>query len=176
MAKPDSIPPALYDSFATSYDKIWHIPGIRPLLPLLTSTLRSRGPLEGASVLDLACGTGIGLRVARSLGASRLVGVDISTQMLEVAKKATPPGTELHAADCSKPLDGLGLVPGSFDVVMGMWVSKQAKLRHPFRPLSRGKGGHWCLGRPKPPPGLSLSLSLFNSPYGSHAKWAHCSF
>ena len=126
MAQLDSPPPAPYDSFATSYDKIWHIPGIRPLLPLLTSTLGSQGPLEGAAVLDLACGTGIGLRVARSLGAARLVGVDISTQMLEIAKTTTPPGTKLHAADCSKPLDGLGLVPGSFDVVMGMWVSKPA--------------------------------------------------
>lgn len=70
MAQPDSPPPTPYDSFATSYDKIWHIPGIRPLLPLLTNTLGSRGPLEGAAVLDFACGTGIGLRVARSLGAA----------------------------------------------------------------------------------------------------------
>ena len=160
MSKPDSRQPVPYNDFATSYDKIWQIPGVRPLLPLLTSTLEFRGPLEGAAVLDLACGTGIGLRVARSLGAGRLVGVDISMRMLEVAKATTPPGTELHMADCSKPLDGLGLTPGSFDVVTGMWVSKQAKLRHPFRPLSRGKGGHWCLGRSKPPPGLSLSLSL----------------
>jgi hypothetical protein len=41
--------------------------------------------------------------------------------MLEMAKTITPDVT-LHAADCSKPLDHLGLEAGSFDVVLGMWL------------------------------------------------------
>ncbi|KAI0132811.1 S-adenosyl-L-methionine-dependent methyltransferase [Xylariales sp. AK1849] len=113
--------PAQYDAFATSYDLIWRKPAVRPLLPLLTSTLKSNTSLTNARVLDLACGTGIGLRLARSLGASHLVGVDISPQMLEIAKSTTP-DVSLHTGDCTQPLDHLGLEAGSFDVVLGMWL------------------------------------------------------
>ncbi|KAF3901779.1 hypothetical protein AA313_de0204332 [Arthrobotrys entomopaga] len=110
-----------YDALATAYDLIWKIPAVRPLLPHLTSTIKGAGNFENASVLDLACGTGIGLRILKSLGASKLVGVDISPQMLEIAK-ATVPDITVHTADCSKPLDHLGLEPGSFDVVLGFWL------------------------------------------------------
>jgi SAM-dependent methyltransferase len=121
MTSSDRAPPA-YDAIANSYDLIWRVPAVRPLLPLLTSTLTSLGPFTNARVLDLACGTGLGLRIMRSLGASSpLVGVDISPQMLEMAK-ATTPDVALHVADCTKPLDHLGLEPGSFDVVLGMWL------------------------------------------------------
>ncbi|KAK7922970.1 hypothetical protein PG985_007041 [Apiospora marii] len=130
MANTESSAPAHYDSFATSYDEIWRVPGIRPLLPLLTSTLESVGPHEDTAVLDLACGTGIGLRVMHALGARRLVGVDISTQMLEVAKSNTPPGTELYAADCARPLaqtvPALAQDQGRFDLVLGMWLLNYA--------------------------------------------------
>ncbi|KAK8873852.1 S-adenosyl-L-methionine-dependent methyltransferase [Apiospora arundinis] len=123
-------PAAHYDSFATSYDEIWRVPGIRPLLPLLTSTLEAVGPHKDIAVLDLACGTGVGLRIMHALGARRLVGVDISTQMLEVAKSTTPYGTELHVADCAHPLaqtvPSLARDLGSFDVVLGMWLLNYA--------------------------------------------------
>lgn len=130
MANTEGSAPAHYDSFATSYDEIWRVPGIRPLLPLLTSTLESVGPHKDIAVLDLACGTGIGLRVMQALGARRLVGVDISTQMLEVAKSNTPPGTELYAADCARPLaqtvPALAQDQGRFDLVLGMWLLNYA--------------------------------------------------
>ncbi|KAH8892889.1 S-adenosyl-L-methionine-dependent methyltransferase [Thozetella sp. PMI_491] len=120
MADQDPLP-TQYDSLATAYDLVWQVPAVRPLFPLLTSTLQAHGPYTGASVLDLACGTGIGLRLMRSLGASELVGVDISPQMLDMAR-ATTPDVALHQADCTKPLDHLGLRPASFDVVLGMWL------------------------------------------------------
>lgn len=120
MATSETAPPE-YDAIANAYDPVWRIPAVRPLLPLLTSTLTSLGPFTNARVLDLACGTGFGLRIMRSLGAPHLVGVDISPQMLEVAKAATP-DVALHVADCTRPLDHLGLEPGSFDVVLGMWL------------------------------------------------------
>jgi SAM-dependent methyltransferase len=116
-----SSPPAQYNAIATSYDKIWSLPAVRPLLPLLTSTLSSVGPFTNARVLDLACGTGMGLRIMRSLGATHLVGVDISAQMLEVAR-ATTPDITLHRADCTKSLEYLGLEPNSFDIILGMWL------------------------------------------------------
>ncbi|KAG8163855.1 hypothetical protein KVR01_005773 [Diaporthe batatas] len=124
-----------YDDFATSYDLVWTVPAVAPLLPLLESIISSIGPLTGASVLDLATGTGIGLRLVRAAGASRLVGVDISPQMLEIAK-ATTPGAEFHTADCSRPLGQLGLEPGSFDVVLGIWLLNQC-------PSAAELGGMW---------------------------------
>lgn len=117
-------PEPQYDSFATSYDLVWTTPAVKPLLPLLKSIISSLGPLTGSSVLDLACGTGIGLRLVRSAGASTLVGVDISPQMLEIAKTTTP-GAVFHTADCSKPLDKLGLEPRSYNVVLGFWLLNQ---------------------------------------------------
>lgn len=117
-------PEPQYDSFATTYDLVWTTPAVKPLLPLLKSTIGSLGPLTGSSVLDLACGTEIGLRLVGSAGASTLVGVDISPQMLEIAKTTTP-GAVFHTADCSKPLDKLGLEPRSYDVVLGFWLLNQ---------------------------------------------------
>ncbi|KAL1853154.1 hypothetical protein Daus18300_011893 [Diaporthe australafricana] len=114
-------PKTQYDALATSYDLVWKTPAVKPLLSLLKSTIGSLGPLTGSSVLDLACGTGIGLRLVQSFGASKLVGVDISPQMLEIAG-STIPDPVLHAADCSKSLDKLKLEPGSFDVVLGFWL------------------------------------------------------
>lgn len=116
-----SHPETQYDALATAYDLVWKTPAVKPLLPLLKSTISSLGPSKGSSVLDLACGTGIGLRLMQSFGASKLVGVDISAQMLEIAG-STIPEAALHAADCSKPLDRLELEPGSFDVVLGFWL------------------------------------------------------
>ncbi|KAK2606602.1 hypothetical protein N8I77_005339 [Diaporthe amygdali] len=120
MAEPN-YPRTQYDDIATSYDLVWTTPAVKPLLPLLKSALGSLGPLTGSSVLDLACGTGIGLRLVRSLGASKLVGVDISHQMIGIAE-STIPKAVFHTADCSKPLDKLGLEPKSYDVVLGFWL------------------------------------------------------
>lgn len=123
MADADT-PKPQYDAFATSYDLVWTTPAVEVLLPLLKSTISSLGSFSGSSILDLACGTGIGLRLMRAAGATKLVGVDISPQMLEIAKTTTP-GAVFHTADCSKPLDNLGLEPQGYDVVLGFWLLNQ---------------------------------------------------
>lgn len=113
----------IYDSVASDYDIIWSTPACKILFPLLDDNLRREGPWEGASVLDLACGTGFGLREMKKLGATKLVGVDISDEMLGVAKQVSPDaGFELHHADCSQPLSHLPLEEGSFDLVLAMWL------------------------------------------------------
>jgi toxoflavin synthase len=123
----------IYDDVASDYDIIWATPAVRILWTLLQSHLPQTIDLKGAKVLDLACGTGIGLRLARKLGATTLVGVDISGEMIEVCKSTTADVNmfELHVADCSKPLDHLGsktLNEGeaSFDLVIGMWLLNYA--------------------------------------------------
>lgn len=110
----------IYDSVAGDYDIIWNVPAVKILFPLLDTNLKRLGPWNGASVIDMACGTGIGLREMKKLGAAKLVGVDISSEMLAVAQQTSGPdaGFELHHADCSKSLDQLGLQKESFDLVM----------------------------------------------------------
>ncbi|KAL6248884.1 hypothetical protein RBB50_003947 [Rhinocladiella similis] len=119
----------MYDDVAGDYDIIWATPAVRILWTLLDRHLQKLGDWKGASVLDLACGTGIGLREARKLGATKLVGIDISGEMIEVCKATTKDVDQfqLHVADCSQPLDHLGLEPGSFDLIIGMWLLNYAE-------------------------------------------------
>lgn len=62
IANMASAPPKgqIYDAVASDYDIIWNVDAVKMLFPLLDSTLKALGPWEGASVLDMACGTGIG--------------------------------------------------------------------------------------------------------------------
>ncbi len=58
--------------------------------------------LAGLSVVDLACGDGIYARKLRRRGAARVVGVDISPEMINLARRAeeaTPLGVEYVLAD-----------------------------------------------------------------------------
>jgi len=124
----------IYDDVAGDYDIIWKTPACTIMLELVDQQLRAMGDWKGAHVLDLACGTGIGLREARKLGATSLVGVDISGEMVQVAKESEaqisdhhPVPLQLHVADCSQPLGHLGLEPGSFDLVIAMWLLNYAE-------------------------------------------------
>jgi SAM-dependent methyltransferase len=119
----------MYDDVAGDYDVIWATPAVRILWTLLDRNLQRLGDWTGAQVLDLACGTGIGLREARKLGATGLVGVDISKEMIGVCKATSKDADQfqLHVADCSQPLDDLGLKAASFDLVIGMWLLNYAE-------------------------------------------------
>lgn len=119
----------IYDDVAGDYDIIWGTPAVRILWTLLDRNLQELGDWRGAKVLDMACGTGIGLREARKFGATGLVGVDISKEMIEVCKATTKDVDQfqLHVADCSQSLDHLGLEPASFDLVIGMWLLNYAE-------------------------------------------------
>jgi toxoflavin synthase len=83
------------------------------------------GELSGASVLDLACGEGHYTRVFQKMGASRVVGVDISRKMIELAT----------AADRGEPLPIEYLVgdarsvdfSASFDVVLAAYLLNYAR-------------------------------------------------
>lgn len=91
----------------------------RYLVPAITSVwandlLDRVGPRQEESLLDLACGTGIVARLAEQRGhAGRLVGVDLNTAMLAVARtKSTTVGwVEGSALD-------LPFNANSFDVVL----------------------------------------------------------
>jgi SAM-dependent methyltransferase len=80
-------------------------PAIRSLLP----------PLAGQRVLDLGCGFGKLCRYAIEQGAASVVGVDISTRMLEKARNDT---ADPRISYLQSALEDLNFAPASFDVVV----------------------------------------------------------
>lgn len=87
--------------------------------PLAETTFGHVTLHEGERVLDTACGTGIVTRVAleRFKGLKKIVGVDLNTGMLDVAREHTPATetvVEWHEGDiCAWPFPD-----ASFDVVI----------------------------------------------------------
>jgi SAM-dependent methyltransferase len=74
----------------------------------------SRVPIRaGDRVLDIGCGTGVFLRLAADAGAAP-VGLDASTELLEVAKQRVPEA-DLHQGDMA----ALPFEDGAFDLVTG---------------------------------------------------------
>jgi ubiquinone/menaquinone biosynthesis C-methylase UbiE len=83
------------------------------------------GDAAGKSILDLACGEGFHTRVLRQKGAARVVGVDISAAMIELAQEAearTPLGIEYVVSDVKElALDE------TFDVVFAAYLLNYAQ-------------------------------------------------
>lgn len=84
----DSQEEALYGDLAGHYDEIYHWKDyheeVRKIIRLINQYKKS----SGASLVDLACGTGKHLSLVRKN--FDCVGVDISKDMLAVAKKNAP--------------------------------------------------------------------------------------
>src|ERR1041384_4067736 len=114
-----------YDTIALDYQKI---SAAVPLRDAEWYSLHQRlGDLTGLSVLDLACGVGMGTRLLKRWGAARVVGVDISPQMVALARQredAEPLGIEYHVADAAT----LGKI-GSFDRVNAAYLLHYAENR-----------------------------------------------
>jgi 2-polyprenyl-3-methyl-5-hydroxy-6-metoxy-1,4-benzoquinol methylase len=78
------------------------------------------GDLRGRSVLDLACGEGFYTRLIKKAGADRVVGVDLSENMIVLAREqeaASPLGITYVAG----PAESLGSI-GPFDVVSAAFL------------------------------------------------------
>ncbi len=74
-----------YDSIAATYDRII---GNLPVRQMLEYTYRARiGDVTGKSVLDLACGNGLYTRKFKQQGAARVVGVDLSPELIRIAQE-----------------------------------------------------------------------------------------
>jgi ubiquinone/menaquinone biosynthesis C-methylase UbiE len=109
-------------TFTDTYERVLVGPLFRPFAEQLIARI---APRRGDSVIDVACGTGIVARVARErLGPdARIVGVDVGTAMLAVARRVDPsidwregnavalpvsPGDEFTVVTCHQ---GLQFVP-----------------------------------------------------------------
>ncbi|MBC8943989.1 class I SAM-dependent methyltransferase [Xenorhabdus indica] len=82
------------------------------------------GDVNGKSILDLACGYGYFSRKLYKRGASKVVGIDISEKMIELAKaklKQYGDGLEFHVRDVGK-MESFG----KFDLVTAIWLFNYA--------------------------------------------------
>ncbi|WP_431015114.1 class I SAM-dependent methyltransferase [Bradyrhizobium pachyrhizi] len=91
----------------------------RYLVPAITSVWASDlldriAPRQGESVLDVACGTGIVARLTQQLGlAGRVVGLDLNTAMLAIARSKSPKIEWVEGSALDLPFEA-----DCFDVVL----------------------------------------------------------
>ncbi len=109
---------AYYDTIAEQYKKSKELPtGLNIDVYTYFNLL---GELAGKSILDLGCGEGFYTRKFRQKGATRVVGVDLSPKMIELAKQEEakePLGIEYIVADVCE----LGQI-GSFELVVASYL------------------------------------------------------
>lgn len=122
-----------YDTIAVDYQRI---SATVPLREAEWYSLHQRvGDLTGLSVLDLACGDGMGTRLFKQWGAARVVGADISPHMIALARRredAEPLGIEYHIADAAT----LGTI-GTFDRVAAAYLLHYAESRAQLFAMAR---------------------------------------
>jgi 2-polyprenyl-3-methyl-5-hydroxy-6-metoxy-1,4-benzoquinol methylase len=124
------------------------------------ATTRLLGPKPGERVLDVACGNGLTSRRLASAGA-RVVAVDFSMEMIELARRRASPGEEIEYAvlDATDYEALLALGPGSFDAVLcSMALFDMARIEPLFRAAGR-------LLRPGGRLVCSTLHPCFNSPF-----------
>jgi toxoflavin synthase len=114
-----------YDEIANDYQKLELLP-IRQHVEVY-STMRLLPGLSGLSVADLACGDGIYTRALARRRPARILGVDVSTEQIGLARRAEeaePLGIEYLQADVA----GLDLAE-RFDVVCCAFLFNYARTR-----------------------------------------------
>ena len=83
------------------------------------------GNVKGKHILDLACGTGFYTRLLKEQGAAKVIGVDISSEMIEVARQfeaQQPLGIKYYLGDAVQ-LKQLG----SFDLISAVYLLNYAQ-------------------------------------------------
>lgn len=93
------------------------------------------GDVRGKSILDLACGDGYYCRPLKSAGAAEVAGVDISGEMIKLARqeeKKNPLGIRYECADVLK----LPVI-GKFDIVLGSFLLHYSKTKEELSAMCR---------------------------------------
>jgi len=112
---------AQYDAIADQYRRSKQSP-LRKYVEAHTF-MQLVGDVHDKRVLDLACGEGFYSRRLQAAGAARVVGVDVSGEMISLAKereRAEPQGIEYVCADVQDLDASAGL--GSFDIVVAAYL------------------------------------------------------
>jgi SAM-dependent methyltransferase len=76
---------AQYDEIAEQYKETTQLEIFRIISHTMSHWI---GDVTGRSMLDLACGEGGGTRTIKQAGAGRVVGVDVSEEMIRLAREA----------------------------------------------------------------------------------------
>jgi SAM-dependent methyltransferase len=108
-----------YIEIADAYDHTFAKIVYRPFMEAFT-VFRALGDVTERSVLDVGCGTGLYPRKLRRRGAVPVVGVDISEEMIRVARTheaSESLGITYLVEDAAK----LGVI-GSFDLAIGIYL------------------------------------------------------
>ncbi len=124
---------AYYDTIAEQYQKSSLLP-VRRYVEQYTY-LNLLGDLSGKSILDLGCGEGSYTRKLKQLGATRVVGVDISPKMLSLAREKEhrePLGIEYILSDVTS----LGSI-GSFSLVVASYLLNHAQTKEQLLKMCR---------------------------------------
>jgi toxoflavin synthase len=130
---------AEYDVVANQYDVSFQSMPYRIYIEEW-SVLAALGDVSGKSVLELACGTGHYARRLRQRGASRVVAVDLSPEMIEVARAQEaqhPLGISYHVEDVAS-LD-LG---ETFDSVLAVYLLHYAPDRASLDQMTQAIARH----------------------------------
>jgi ubiquinone/menaquinone biosynthesis C-methylase UbiE len=112
-----------YDAIADHYRRAKHSP-LREYIEAYTF-LELIGDVRGKAVLDLACGEGYYTRRLNRLGAGPVVGVDISSAMIDLAaaeERTRPLGIRYVCADVAE-MPALG----QFDLVVAAYLLHYAR-------------------------------------------------
>ncbi|MFE9663243.1 tRNA-dependent cyclodipeptide synthase [Streptomyces sp. NPDC005955] len=116
-----------YDEIASDYTDVERVFSTYRSLIEVPSLTRALGPVDGATVLDVGCGSGTYSRLLRRRGAERVLGVDLSARMVDVARRLEerdPLGVRYEVHDAvDMP------VLGAFDAVVAVAVLHYADSR-----------------------------------------------
>jgi demethylmenaquinone methyltransferase/2-methoxy-6-polyprenyl-1,4-benzoquinol methylase len=117
---------------------------------------------RGARILDIGCGTGV-LEERHQLGASQVVGIDITSRMIRLAQqKGLSSVSMLGLADA----EHLPFRDGSFDLVLSCYVPKYCETRRFVEELARvlrpgGRMAVYDFTRPRGPFAPLLNLYVY---------------
>lgn len=131
---------------------------------MLPSVLNGDGLLTGQRVLDLACGEGYYTRKLKALNCAYIIGVDISSKMIDIARRIehqSPQNIEYTIADALQ----LPSPEEPFDLVTAFHLLSYARTRDELLRMARNI--YACLGDNKYFIGITLNVvggkAIFNT-------------
>jgi len=128
--------------------------------PLFVRLLDATGAGRGTRLLDVACGSGYLTMLAAARGA-RVSGIDVTPELLEIARERAPEGDFREAG-----MDELPFPDAAFDVVTGVngfqfALDPAVALREAARVLARGgRLGAAAFAEPERNEGTALHLAM----------------
>ncbi|MEH2332262.1 class I SAM-dependent methyltransferase [Nostoc sp.] len=156
---------AVFDNIALQFQKLNKLP--YRLYGEAYTYLNLIGDVAGKSILDLACGEGFFTRLLKQNGAARLVGVDISSEMIKLARleeASVPLEIEYIIGDVME----IGSI-GSFDLVVVSYLLNCASTKEQLLKMCQAIAIHLKPGGRFV--SLNNNLELLPEFYHKHEKY-----